>query len=140
MTDPAMPQWLEDIQRRGDEMVRQSQQLQEQLGELTETARSQDGTVAVTVGANGALRGVHIDDRALRGSAAELSAELMRLSAQAQANAARRAVALVEPIAGESATEFLRSQLPPESVDEAAGAPQDDDYDDEFGDPRDFLR
>lgn len=139
------PQWLADLQRRGEEMVRQSRQAQEELAELTETAASADRMVTVTVGANGALRRLTIDDRAMRRSGAELSATITQLAGRAQAAAARRAVRVVEPFAGEEGMEFLRSQLPPEDDDEYGGVEQgsargNDRRDDDDDPPQSFLR
>ncbi|EHR51523.1 hypothetical protein SacmaDRAFT_3298 [Saccharomonospora marina XMU15] len=138
------PQWLADLQRRGEEMVRQSRQAQEELAELAETAASADRMVTVTVGANGALRQLTIDDRAMRRSGAELAATITQLAGRAQAAAARRAVRVVEPFAGEEGMEFLRSQLPPED-DEDGGAEQGsargrDRRDDDDDPPQSFLR
>lgn len=103
--------------------------------------------VTVTVGANGALRQLTIDDRALRRSGAELAASIMQLAGRAQAAAARRAVRVVEPFAGEEGMEFLRSQLPPDDeIDEDGGAEQGpaargrDRRDDDDEPPQSFLR
>lgn len=141
------PQWLTDLQRQGEEMVRQSRQAQQELAELTETAVSQDRTVTVAVGANGALRQLVIDDRAMRGSGAELAATIMRLAGSAQAAAARRAVEVVEPFAGQTGMEFLRSQLPEDGdQDEHGGGAGSgsgrgsDRRDDDDDPPQSFLR
>ncbi|RZQ65683.1 YbaB/EbfC family nucleoid-associated protein [Amycolatopsis suaedae] len=123
MTEQPEPQWLADIKRQGKQMVEQSQRLQEELGGLTETAQSDDGAVRVSVGAGGALSGLEIDQRAMSRQSAELSAEILRLAARAQAAAARRAMAVVAPVAGESGMDFLRSQLPSEEPEEAPAAP-----------------
>ncbi|WP_216216458.1 YbaB/EbfC family nucleoid-associated protein [Amycolatopsis aidingensis] len=122
MTEQPEPDWLADLRRRGAEMVRQSEQAQEQLGELSETASSADGAVRVTVGASGALRGLVVEDTAMRSSGAELSATILRLAGTAQAAVARRAVEIVEPFAGETGAEFLRSQLPAEEAEERDGS------------------
>ncbi|MDA3629446.1 YbaB/EbfC family nucleoid-associated protein [Saccharopolyspora sp. WRP15-2] len=133
-------QWLAMMQERADEMVRQSEQIQQQMQEMAETASDPDGAVSVTVGANGALKDLQIDQRAMRRSAAELQATILQLAGQAQAAVAGRVVSAVEPVAGAAGMDFLRSQLPPEPEPEAAATrrPAPDDYDDEP--PQTFLR
>ncbi|MGW1676825.1 YbaB/EbfC family nucleoid-associated protein [Saccharopolyspora sp. NPDC002376] len=133
-------QWLAMMQERADEMVRQSEQIQQQMQEMAETASDPDGAVSVTVGANGALKDLQIDQRAMRRSAAELQATILKLAGQAQAAVAGRAVAAVEPVAGTAGMDFLRSQLPPEPEPEVAATrrSESDDYDDEP--PQTYLR
>lgn len=134
------PQWLADLQRQSERMLEQSQQAQAELAQLSETATSPDRAVSVTVGANGALKGLELDERVMRGrTAASLSATIMQLAGQAQAAAARRAIAVVEPFAGNTGMEFLRSQLPPEEAgDSSPAATRDGEDDDEP--PQTFLR
>ncbi|WP_158890009.1 YbaB/EbfC family nucleoid-associated protein [Amycolatopsis anabasis] len=122
MTQPA-PDWLADLQRTGQRMIEQSRQAQDELGALLETASSADRAITVTVGANGALRNLSINQRAMSRSANELSAAIMDLANQAQTAAARRAVEIVQPFAGETGVEFLRSQLP-QAEDEMPKLPE----------------
>ncbi|GAA4619323.1 hypothetical protein GCM10023108_43760 [Saccharopolyspora hordei] len=133
-------QWLAMMQQRADEMVRQSEQIQQQMQEMAETASDPDGTVSVTVGANGALKDLQIDQRAMRRSAADLRTTILQLAGQAQAAVAGRVVSAVEPVAGTAGMEFLRSQLPPEPEPEGTPSrrPEVDDHDDEP--PQSFLR
>ncbi|QGK70895.1 hypothetical protein GIY23_16460 [Allosaccharopolyspora coralli] len=134
----ASPQeWLDSLQQRADEMVQQSQQLQAQLHELAETAS--DGGVSVTVGSNGALKDLQLDQRSLRRGPEELQATILRLAREAQARVAPRVAQIVEPVTGASGAEFLRSQLPADvEADRDVGADQADDDGDEQ--PETFLR
>ncbi|QUG99507.1 YbaB/EbfC family nucleoid-associated protein [Saccharopolyspora erythraea] len=136
MNDQSAQDFLSSLQDRADEMVRQSEQIREQLGSLTETAG--DGGIAVTVSSNGALKDLEIDQRALQRGPEELRATILRLAGEAQAKVAHRVAQTVEPFAGESAMEFLRTQLPVEPEEPAASRNDDPDFDDEP--PQTYLR
>ncbi|MCX2732381.1 YbaB/EbfC family nucleoid-associated protein [Saccharopolyspora sp. NFXS83] len=136
MNQQSPQQFLESLQSRADEMVQQSQQIQEQLGSLAETA-TEDG-VSVTVGSNGALQDVQFDRSSMQRGPSELRAAILRLSAQAQGAVAHKVAQTVEPFAGASAMEFLRTQLPAEPDEGAASRNDDPDFDDEP--PRSYLR
>ncbi|GAB3298315.1 YbaB/EbfC family nucleoid-associated protein [Parasphingorhabdus pacifica] len=136
MDDQSDQQFLSSLQDRAEDMVRQSQQIQEQLGSLTETAS--DGGVSVTVSSNGALKDLQIDQRAVQRGPGELSATILRLAGEAQAKVAHQVVQTVEPFAGASAMEFLRTQLPAEPEEPGTSSTGDPDIDDEP--PQSFLR
>lgn len=112
MDDRSPEEFLTDLQERADEMTRHSQQLQDQLGSLAETAS--DGGISVTVGANGALQDLDIEQRAMQRGPSELRTTILRLAGEAQANVAHRVVQAVEPFTGATGMEFLRTQLPAE--------------------------
>ncbi|GAA3360924.1 MULTISPECIES: YbaB/EbfC family nucleoid-associated protein [Saccharopolyspora] len=137
MAEQTPQQFLDSLQGRADEMVRQSQQLQEQLGSLTETAT--EGGVSVTVGSNGALQGLDFDRNSMQRGPAELRDTILRLAAQAQGAVAHRVAQTVEPFAGASAMEFLRTQLPAEP-DGSAASRNDDPAFDEDEPPQTYLR
>ncbi|WP_326568698.1 YbaB/EbfC family nucleoid-associated protein [Amycolatopsis rhabdoformis] len=118
-------EWLDDFQRRVDEMRAKSVALQEKLTVAEGKARSADGLVAVTVTPSGALKHLHIDDRALRsGAGAQLTAAIMETYGKAQRQVSRDVADAIEPLAG--GTEMMnvvRSFLPePEPEDDE---PQD---------------
>ncbi len=137
MSQQSPQEWLDSLQHRADEMVQQSQQLQGQLQKLAETAS--DGGVSVTVGSNGALKDLQLDQRSLRRGPEELQMTILRLAHEAQARVAHRVAQNVEPVAGASGAEFFRSQLPVDAdVDRDIGADQVDDDGDEQ--PETFLR
>ncbi|QGK71326.1 YbaB/EbfC family DNA-binding protein [Allosaccharopolyspora coralli] len=82
--------------RRGRERLRS---VQEELATLTETVRSEDGTVTVTVGAQGALRDLVLSESAYqRYRPDQLAAVVTRLSAQAAHAVAERAHELLQPV------------------------------------------
>lgn len=142
--------WLRDYQARGEAMVRRSQEFQEQLQDISETATSRDGAVTVTVNPGGALQDLAFSPRIRQLPEAELAQLTLRMAREAQDRVAHRIAALVEPVSGDgTALAFLRSQLPP--LDGTQGGDQDhgrherdgDDFDDDFGDDftdQSFLR
>jgi DNA-binding protein YbaB len=118
-------EWLDDFQRRVDEMRAKSVALQEKLTEAEGKARSSDGLVTVTVTPNGALKNLQIDDRALRSSGgAQLTAAIMETYGKAQRQVSREVADALEPLAGGTEMmEVVRSFLPePEPEDDE---PQD---------------
>lgn len=140
MVEQSPEQWLASMQQRADEMVRQSQEIQQSLQDMSETATEPDGAVAVTVSANGALTDLHIDKRALSRGPERLKDTILQLAGEAQAKVAGRVVTAVEPVAGNSGMEFLRSQLPadPDTAEDQTRRPVADDFDDDP--PQSFLR
>lgn len=136
MHDQSAEQFLSSLQDRAEDMVQQSQQIQEQLGSLTETAS--DGGVSVTVSSNGALKDLQIDQRAVQRGPVELRASILRLAGEAQAKVAHQVARTVEPFAGASAMEFLRTQLPAEPEEPDTSPTDDPDLDDEP--PQSYLR
>lgn len=73
--------------------------VQQELAAISEVARSEDGTVEVTVGAQGGLRDLLISENAYqRHRPAQLSALIVRLTAAASASAAARAAETLEPV------------------------------------------
>ncbi|MGW4486794.1 YbaB/EbfC family nucleoid-associated protein [Amycolatopsis sp. NPDC004368] len=118
-------EWLDDFQRRVDEMRAKSVALQEKLTVAEGKARSADGLVSVTVTPNGALKHLHIDDRALRsGGGAQLTAAIMETYGKAQRQVSRDVADALEPLAGGTEMmDVVRSFLPaPEPEDDE---PQD---------------
>ncbi|WP_432850275.1 YbaB/EbfC family nucleoid-associated protein [Amycolatopsis sp. CA-161197] len=121
-------EWLDDFQRRVDEMRAKSVALQEKVTEAEGKARSSDGLVTVTVTPNGALKNLHIDDRALRSSGgAQLTAAIMETYGKAQRQVSREVADALEPLAGGTEMmDVVRSFLPaPEpEEDEPQDAPR----------------
>ncbi|MDQ0381902.1 YbaB/EbfC family nucleoid-associated protein [Amycolatopsis thermophila] len=107
-------QWLADFQRRVDDLRGKSLRLREQLTEAAGTVTSPDGLVRVTAGPGGALRSLHIDERAMSGTASRLTDTIMRTFGQAQAKVAHEVAGALEPLAGDTEVmEVVRSFLPP---------------------------
>ncbi|MEV8609855.1 YbaB/EbfC family nucleoid-associated protein [Amycolatopsis sp. NPDC051373] len=121
-------EWLDDFQRRVDDMRAKSVALQEKLTEAEGKARSSDGLITVTVTPNGALKNLHIDDRALRSSGgAQLTATIMETYGKAQRQVSREVADALEPLAGGTEMmDVVRSFLPePEpEEDEPQNAPR----------------
>ncbi|MEU4673090.1 YbaB/EbfC family nucleoid-associated protein [Amycolatopsis sp. NPDC023774] len=118
-------EWLDDFQRRVDDMRAKSVALQEKLTEAEGKARSSDGLVTITVTPSGALKNLHIDDRALRSSGgAQLTAAIMETYGKAQRQVSREVADALEPLAGGTEMmDVVRSFLP-------APEPEDDDVQD----------
>jgi DNA-binding protein YbaB len=140
-------QWLRDYQARGEAMVRRSQQFQQQLHDVSETATSGDGSVTVTVSPSGALQNLSFSPRIRQLSEAELAQLTLQLAREAQNRVAHRVAELVEPASGQGdALAFLRGQLPP--LDDSPRDEQRDDQppgrhqrdDDDGGYDGSFLR
>ncbi|HEY2765481.1 MAG TPA: YbaB/EbfC family nucleoid-associated protein [Pseudonocardiaceae bacterium] len=107
-------QWLRDYQAKGEAMVRRSQQFQQQLHDVSETATSDDGAVTVTVSPSGALQNLSFSSRIRQLSETELAQLILQTAREAQNRVAHRVAELVEPVSGEGeALAFLRGQLPP---------------------------
>jgi hypothetical protein len=68
---------------------------------VTASATDHDSGVAIEVGPGGALRGVTITSKAMRGGGENLARTLLRLSATATAMANRRAVLALEQQVGD---------------------------------------
>lgn len=97
---------LADYQRSHDRLA----EVRHALASITETARSEDGTVQVTVGSQGVLRDLILSESAYqRHRPAQLSALIVRLTAEAARAAARRAENLLAPLlpAGTDPAEVL---------------------------------
>lgn len=74
------------------ERLKELQRLQHDIRDLTATARTRDGGVAVEVGAHGELRDIRFDSRALqRMNAQQLGRTVMTLVAEATQEATGRA-------------------------------------------------
>ncbi|GAB3570676.1 hypothetical protein GCM10027445_24590 [Amycolatopsis endophytica] len=113
-------QWLADFQRRVDDLRGKSARLQEQLTEASGTASSPDGLVQVTAGPSGALQALHIDEKAMSGTASKLTETIMQTFGKAQAKVAHEVAGALEPLAGGTEMmDVVRSFLPP--------APEGDD-------------
>ncbi len=73
--------------------------MQQELTAITGTARSEDGAVRVTVGPQGVLRDLVIDDDAYRRQRPDqLAATIVRLTGEAARSAALRAQELLAPV------------------------------------------
>lgn len=116
--------WLGQFQRRVDDMRAKSLALQEKLAQASATAQSRNGLVSVTVGPNGGLQDLVINEQAIRGgmSAATLTSTIMETYARAQQKAATEVADALEPLAGNSEMmQVVRSFLPPPDDEDDPG-------------------
>jgi DNA-binding protein YbaB len=79
-------EWEQSIARRA-ELARS---LAAQTAELTATARSRDGLVEVTIGSDGQVRGIDLDERTRQQSAAATSRTIMETLRAANADLLRQ--------------------------------------------------
>lgn len=108
-------------------LERQARDLQAKAAELTSalnsagaTVSSPDGSVSVTLDANGGLRDLKLGHRACELGPARLTAEIMAAVTKAQRQTARNVVTSFEAVTGETeSTEFLRTFLPADPEQEA---------------------
>lgn len=140
--------------RRSQERLATTQQ---ELAAITETVRSQDGSVQVTVGPQGVLQDLVVDEAAYqRQRPAQLAATIVRLTKDAALAAAARAQEVLVPVLpadADPAAIFGRADVDPapEGSDSQRSEPQrndsrraDDNHDDEvdpdFSEERGWLQ
>ncbi|GAA2502581.1 YbaB/EbfC family nucleoid-associated protein [Winogradskya humida] len=81
----AAEDWLDSWVAGVNTQAERTAQLARQVAALSAKARSDDGTITVTVGASGQIVGLDLDDRAAeRRNGAELSAEILKVMRAAQ--------------------------------------------------------
>ncbi|MFC3988505.1 YbaB/EbfC family nucleoid-associated protein [Actinoplanes siamensis] len=78
-------EWLDSWVSGADARAARTVELSRRVAALTGSARSRDGSIAVTVGSAGQLASLDIDDQALRTTGRELSRQITALVRQAQA-------------------------------------------------------
>jgi YbaB/EbfC DNA-binding family len=97
----AAEDWLDAWVAAADARASAAAQLTRQVAAITAVARNDDGTVAVTVGSNGQLEHLDLDDRVRRLTGRELSAEIMSVLRSAQRELTRRVAAEVRNTVGD---------------------------------------
>ncbi|MFC4911925.1 YbaB/EbfC family nucleoid-associated protein [Actinomadura gamaensis] len=110
----AIEKALENLTKDAKEKLERYAEMREQLASMRSTAQSADGNVTVTVAPGGAITDIHLSERAMRQSAAQLSATLMSTITAASADASRRMAAVVAPLApaGMDVQALVESRLP----------------------------
>ncbi|CAM4186563.1 YbaB/EbfC family nucleoid-associated protein [Kibdelosporangium persicum] len=132
----AINDWMAGFEARIAEIQRKSEQLQQNIASSGATVTSPDGGVRVTVGPTGALQDLHLAPSTTRYPPAELASLIMRVTAEAQRQAAHSVAEAFAPVAeGTEAMQMLQQFLPP-PPEHVSDAPEDglagiDDNDDE---------
>lgn len=106
------------------------ERMQRQMADLRGRGAAAEGKVIVEVNAAGGLSGLHIDPRAMRLSAGQLTEAIMRAATQAARHARDQSEALLQPIVQEmTATNSMMDALPddepgsmPVDIDEVVAA------------------
>ncbi|MFC4004772.1 YbaB/EbfC family nucleoid-associated protein [Prauserella oleivorans] len=111
------------LERQAAEMQQQAAALTDAFAEAGATVTSRDGSVTVTLAANGALRDLRLGNRACELGPARLTAAIMATVGQAQRQTARSVFSSLEAITGGGeSVELVKSFLPPEPDDGDAAA------------------
>ncbi|WP_253779676.1 YbaB/EbfC family nucleoid-associated protein [Goodfellowiella coeruleoviolacea] len=129
------------MQEQADDLMRRSQQMQEEIAQASATVTSQDGAVTVTVAPNGAVQNIAFSPRATGLSHVALGQVVMSTLRTAQQQVANKIATAIEPqLGGTEAMDFLRSFMP--SPDEQqpgqpgpAGQPGQPGQPGQFGQP-----
>ncbi|MFC5183397.1 YbaB/EbfC family nucleoid-associated protein [Actinomadura harenae] len=109
-----MEKALENLTKDANEKLERYAEMRQQIAAMRSTAQSADGNVSVTVAPGGAITDITLSERALRQSAAQLSASLMSTISAASADVSRRMAATVAPLApaGMDVEALVNSRLP----------------------------
>ncbi|PSL58634.1 YbaB/EbfC DNA-binding family protein [Saccharothrix carnea] len=120
---------IADLEARARDLAERSRALRDRIARAHATQRSPDGVVTATVAPNGSLRHIEFSPAAEGCSPARLGEVVMDTVRRAQEQAARQAVAVVEPqFGGAAAMGFLVGSVPA-SVEgaKAEAVPEGDD-------------
>jgi len=91
---------VDDWQAGFEQRAAQARDLAARLAGLTASARSDDGLVTVTVGPDGAMTGLELDERVRRKPAAETAGQILATLAAAQADLTAQATTATEETVG----------------------------------------
>jgi DNA-binding protein YbaB len=91
---------VDDWQAGFEQRAAQARDLAARLAGLTASARSDDGLVTVTVGPDGAMTGLELDERVRRKPAAETAGQILATLAAAQADLTAQATTVTEETVG----------------------------------------
>lgn len=91
---------VDDWQTGFEQRAEQARDLAGRLAALTASARSADGLVTVTVGPDGTMTGLQIDEEVRRQPAAETARQILATQAAARADLIARATEVTEETVG----------------------------------------
>jgi DNA-binding protein YbaB len=83
-------QRIDEWERSATQRAEQAQELARRAAEISATARSRDGLVEVTVGPEGQIQRLHLDDRIRQQPAAETADQIMATLRSAQGRLVRQ--------------------------------------------------
>jgi DNA-binding protein YbaB len=115
-------EWLADFESKIADVQAKTAQFQEDLESAGATESAKDGSIRVTVAANGALTGLQLTDAA--GSGPVLAQEILKLARKAQRAAAVRVAEAFAPLGADSeAMRMVTGYIPPEEPEDEPDAP-----------------
>jgi DNA-binding protein YbaB len=91
---------IDDWQAGFEQRAARARELAARLAGLTASSRSDDGLVTVTVGGNGMLTGLELDEAVRRQPAAETARQILAALAAAQADLATQATSVTAETVG----------------------------------------
>jgi len=91
---------IDDWQAGFEQRAAQARELATRLARLTASARSDDGLVTVTVGGNGMLTGLELDEKVRRQPAAQTARQILATLAAAQAELRTQATTVTAETVG----------------------------------------
>ena len=111
--EPGMEE-LQRLRSDAEQRLKQYQRLRDEIAEMSGTAESPDKNVVVTVAPGGAVKDIHLTERAVRLGPTALSELLMQTIARASADVAQRMAERVSEIAPPQidVMSVVRSRLP----------------------------
>lgn len=108
------------LERQARDMQAKAAELTAALAAAGATVRSPDGSVSVTVDANGGLRDLQLTQKACDLGPGRLTTEILAAVNKAQRQTARNVVTSFAAVTGEGeSTDFIRSFLPADPEEEA---------------------
>jgi DNA-binding protein YbaB len=93
-------EWLREWTARASGKAEAAQRMSERVAALTSTATGHDGAIKVTVAGSGIVTAMELDDRVRQLPGRELSAQIMRVMAAAQAGLTARVAEVVNETVG----------------------------------------
>jgi YbaB/EbfC DNA-binding family len=114
-------EWLDAWTASVDAQAARAAELSRRVAALTGTARSEDGSIKVTVGSSGQVRELELDDRVQRLPGAELARQIMSVMAGAQAGLSAkvgdevRATVGTETETGRAVIHSFETRFPPQA-------------------------
>lgn len=112
-------EWLASFEAKVAEVAQKAAALKDTLASAATTESTPDGSVRVSVAANGTLAGLFIHESAMRRSGTELAEEILALARKAQHTAATQVTEALAPPPAKipQPTPAARRRRPPDEED-----------------------